>query len=60
MQPQTYGIPPEQVVGLVLALRSTATTRMANRPLTKDPKLLLDDDNAGKPEGIHLTIGRRP
>jgi hypothetical protein len=28
--------------------------------LTKDPKLLLNDDNAGKPEGIHLMIGRRP
>jgi hypothetical protein len=28
--------------------------------LTKEPKLLLNDDNAGKPEGIHLTIGRRP
>jgi hypothetical protein len=28
--------------------------------LTKDPELLLNDDNAGKPEGIHLTIGRRP
>ena len=22
--------------------------------------MLLDDDNAGKPEGIHLVIGRRP
>ncbi len=28
--------------------------------LTKEPKLLLDDNNAGKPEGIHLMIGRRP
>ena len=28
--------------------------------LTKDPKLLLNDDNAGKPEGIYLMIGRRP
>ena len=28
--------------------------------LTKDPKLLLNDDKAGKPEGIHLMIGRRP
>jgi hypothetical protein len=24
------------------------------------PKLLLNDDSAGKPEGIHLVIGRRP
>jgi hypothetical protein len=28
--------------------------------LTKNPKLLLNDDNAGKVEGIHMTIGRRP
>ncbi len=27
--------------------------------LTKEPKLLLNDNNAGKPEGIHLMIGRR-
>ena len=28
--------------------------------LIREPKLLLNDDNAGKPEGIHLEIGRRP
>jgi hypothetical protein len=28
--------------------------------LTKDPTLLLNDNDAGKPEGIHLMIGRRP
>jgi len=28
--------------------------------LTKEPQLLLNDNNAGKPEGIHLMIGRRP
>jgi hypothetical protein len=28
--------------------------------LTKDPKLLLNDNDAGKPEGIHLEIRRRP
>ena len=39
---------------------STAMTRTANRFLTKEPKLLLNDNNAGKPEGIHLMIGRRP
>ena len=27
---------------------------------SRKPKLLLNDDNAGKPEGIHLVIGRRP
>ena len=28
--------------------------------LMKEPKLLLNDDDAGKPEGINLMIGRRP
>jgi hypothetical protein len=28
--------------------------------LTKVPKVLLVDDKAGKPTGIHLMIGRRP
>jgi hypothetical protein len=28
--------------------------------LIKEPKLLLNDNNAGKPEGIHLMIGIRP
>ena len=33
----------------------------AGKPfLTKEPKLLLNDNNAGKPEGIHLMISRRP
>jgi phosphoglycolate phosphatase-like HAD superfamily hydrolase len=56
---QTYGIPPEQVVG------SAGGTKYgydkSGRPfLTKEPKLLLNDNDAGKPEGIHLMIGRRP
>ena len=38
---------------------STATTRTASRP-DQEPKLILNDDNAGKVEGIHLEIGRRP
>ena len=42
------------------AARSTAMTRTASPFLTKEPKLLLNDNNAGKPEGIHLMIGRRP
>ena len=56
---QTYGIPPEQVVGT--ALGTTYGYDHTGKPfLTKEPKLLLNDDNAGKPEGIHLMIGRRP
>ena len=56
---QVYGIPPEQVVGT--AGGTTYGYDKNGKPfLTKEPKLLLNDDNAGKPEGIHLMIGRRP
>jgi phosphoglycolate phosphatase-like HAD superfamily hydrolase len=56
---QVYGIPPEQVVG------SAANTKFGydqdgKAILTKVPKVLLVDDKAGKPSGIHLMIGRRP
>jgi hypothetical protein len=55
----TYGVPPEQVVG------TAASTRFGyakdGKPfLTKEPKLLFNNNEAGKPEGIHLMIGRRP
>jgi phosphoglycolate phosphatase-like HAD superfamily hydrolase len=56
---EVYGIPPEQVVGT--AGGTSYGYEKNGRPvLTKDPKLLLNDNNAGKPEGIHLMIGRRP
>jgi phosphoglycolate phosphatase-like HAD superfamily hydrolase len=56
---QVYGIPPEQVVGT--AGGTTFSYDKSGKPiLTKDPKLLLNDNNAGKVEGIHLMIGRRP
>ena len=56
---QTYGVPPEQVIGSAGAVQFGYDK--AGKPiLTKDPKLLLNDDKAGKPEGIHLVIGRRP
>ena len=56
---QVYGIPPEQVVGT--AGGTSFGYAKKGRPfLTKDPKLLLNGDFAGKPEGIHMMIGRRP
>jgi hypothetical protein len=55
----TYGIPPEQVVGTAGATKY-GYTKDGNPFLTKEPKLLLNDNNAGKPEGIHFMIGRRP
>lgn len=56
---ETYGIPPEQVVG------SAGETKFGydkdGRPvLTKEAKVMLIDDGPGKPQGIHLMIGRRP
>jgi phosphoglycolate phosphatase-like HAD superfamily hydrolase len=55
----TYGIPPEQVVG-TMGGTSYGYARNGRPILTKEPRLLLNDDKAGKPEGIHLMIGRRP
>jgi phosphoglycolate phosphatase-like HAD superfamily hydrolase len=56
---RVYGVPPEQVVGT--AEGTKYGYRKDGTPfLTKEPKLLLNDDRAGKPEGIHLMIGRRP
>ena len=56
---QVYGVAPEQVVGTAGATKFSYNK--AGKPiLTKVPKLLLNDDKAGKPEGIHLVIGRRP
>jgi phosphoglycolate phosphatase-like HAD superfamily hydrolase len=54
-----YGIPPEQVVGSAGGLKY-GYDKEGKPFLTKEPKLLLNDNNAGKPEGIHLMIGRRP
>ncbi len=56
---RVYGIPPWQVVG------TAGGTKFGydkdGRPfLTKEPRLLLNDNNAGKAEGIHLEIGLRP
>lgn len=54
-----YGIPSEQVVGTAGGTRY-GYEKNGQPFLTKEPKLLLNDNNAGKPEGIHLMIGRRP
>jgi phosphoglycolate phosphatase-like HAD superfamily hydrolase len=56
---RVYGIPPEQVVGTAGGTKF-GYDKDGKPFLTKEPKLLLNDDKAGKPEGIHLMIGRRP
>ena len=54
-----YGIPVEQVVGTMFGLGFEPGAD--GKPvIMREPKLLLNDDKAGKPEGIHLVIGRRP
>jgi len=55
----TYGIPAEQVVGTVGGTKY-GYGKDGKPFLTKEPRLLLNDDKAGKPQGIHLMIGRRP
>jgi phosphoglycolate phosphatase-like HAD superfamily hydrolase len=56
---KVYGLQPEQIVG------SAGTTKFGydkvGKPiLTKEPKLMLNDNFSGKTEGIHMMIGRRP
>jgi phosphoglycolate phosphatase-like HAD superfamily hydrolase len=56
---KVYGIPPEQVVGS--AGGTIFSYDKTGRPfLTKAANMVLNDNNAGKPEGIHMMIGRRP
>ena len=56
---RVYGIPREQVIGTAGGIKY-AYDKDGKPFLTKEPKLLLNDNFAGKPEGIHLEIGRRP
>lgn len=55
---QTYGIPPEQVVGSSSALRFEMQDGRA--VLMKAPELDSFDDREAKPANIALHIGRRP
>jgi phosphoglycolate phosphatase-like HAD superfamily hydrolase len=53
-----YGIPPEQVVGSSIM---TKYEYQDGKPvLMREPKVFFIDDNAGKPIGINLFIGKRP
>jgi hypothetical protein len=48
---RVYGIPPEQVVGTMGGTKF-GYTKDGMPFLTKEPKLLLNDDNAGKPRAF--------
>jgi phosphoserine phosphatase len=56
---QVYGIPPEDVIGSALETKYQYRQDGQNI-LMREPKLLLNNDFAGKPEDIYLFIGRRP
>jgi phosphoserine phosphatase len=56
---RVYGIPPEQVVGTAVGTKF-GYDKHGKPFLTKEPKLLLNDNDAGKAEGIHMMIGSRP
>ncbi len=56
---RVYDIPPEQVAGTAGGTKYGYDK--SGKPFwTKEPKLLLNDNDARKPEGIHMMIGRRP
>jgi phosphoglycolate phosphatase-like HAD superfamily hydrolase len=56
---RVYDIPPEQIVGTVGSTKYDYG-KDGKPMLIKEAKLLLNDNYGGKPEGIHLMIGRRP
>jgi phosphoserine phosphatase len=55
---ETYGIPPEQVVGS--SIRTKYEVRDGQPVIARLPEIDFVDDKAGKPVGIHKFIGRRP
>lgn len=55
---ETYGIPPEQVVGSSYVV--TYEERERNPVLFRHPEIFFVDDKEGKPVGIHQHIGKRP
>ena len=56
---QVYGIPVENVVGSA-GVVTYGYGKEGKPVLTKEPKLFINNNDAGKPESIHLMIGRRP
>ncbi|MCA0893995.1 HAD family hydrolase [Microbulbifer agarilyticus] len=55
---QTYGIPPDQVVGS--SLKAEYKVRDGKPEIIKLADINLINDKAGKPVGIHQHIGQRP
>ena len=55
---ETYGVPPEQVVGS--SIKAKYGMRDGAPAIVKVPEMDFIDDKEGKPVGIHRHIGRRP
>lgn len=55
---RVYGVPPEQVIGSTID--AEFEMRDGVPTIVKTGKLVLLDDNVGKPVGIYRHIGRRP
>ncbi len=56
---QTYGVPPEQVIGSALETQFTYNAE-GDAILMRPPKLLINNDFSGKAEDIYLFIGGPP
>ncbi len=56
---QVYGILPEQIIGSALDTQY-AYNKAGQGILMRDPKLLLNNNGAGKAEDIYLFIGKHP
>jgi hypothetical protein len=56
---KVYGVGPEQVIGSAGRVKYQYD-KDGEPTLVKLPEVLLIDDKAGKPEIIHLIVGRRP
>ena len=59
MPQQVYGIPPEQIIGSALDTQYEYN-KDGQGILMRDPKLLLNNNFAGKAEDIYLFIGKHP
>ncbi len=55
---QTYGVPPEQVVGS--SIKTQFRIRDGKPVIIRLPEIDFIDDKEGKPAGINQHIGRRP
>ncbi|MGC1945397.1 MAG: HAD family hydrolase, partial [Candidatus Acidiferrales bacterium] len=56
---EVYGIPPEEIIGSALDTQY-AYNKEGKGILMRDPKLLLNNNGAGKAEDIYLFIGKHP